>query len=472
MLLGFPWWLPLLGITGAVWTAIGLPWLAREQTDRGLLLQALTMAVFAIAPPVIIATGPHPDLFHPTVDDALFGPVPVWTERFGLLALFVLVAVAVLVRTRRARAGTALLVAIGGFAAMQALTFAGTPRAALIALLPLLPAVVLYVSAADWPTTLAGLRWALRVTVWPSLALAVNGPAWSRFGGADDTTSGVGQLAGLAGHPNALGPAAAALLLLELVRPRRRWWWPAGVAIAGMTLGLTQSRTATVGCALGLLWILAAQRGLARWFAAAGSVGLLIVAGYSPPTLGTLNGRTQVWQYAWAEFQAHPVLGYGAGFLGPDYRASVLPARLGWAGQAHNQVLQTMAASGIVGTTALFAYLAILAAGAVRAARFTGGASVGLLGLLAAQCVTESPLRPGLNTGLLVHIALLAAVFVGLRARAADSDPGGDRANTQRAVPAHPRCDAVQERTSTRPAEAVDPVAAARADSAGDRRST
>jgi O-antigen ligase len=416
MAFGFPWWLPPLGCAAAVWAALGLPWLAREHADRGRLLQALTLAVFAIAPPIIIATGPHPDLFHPTVDDALFGVIPVWTERLGLLALIVAAAVAAAIRTGRVRSGRSLLVAVAGFAAAQAVTFAGTPRAALFVLLPMLPAIVLYASTVDWPATVTGLRWALRVTVWLSLPLAVGGPAWGRFGGQDATVTGVGQLAGLAGHPNALGPAAAALLLLELVRPHRRWW-PGYAAVAAVTLELTQSRTAIVGCALGLLWILASRRGLTRWLAAAGSVALLMLVAYTPPTLGTLNGRTQVWQYAWVEFQAHPIGGYGAGFLGPDYRARILPARLGWAGQAHNQLLQTLATSGIIGTLALLAYLAVLAVAAVRAARFTGGASVGLLGLLAAQCVTESPLRPGLNTGLLVHVALLATVFVGLRRR-------------------------------------------------------
>lgn len=461
------WWLLLVLPTVAVWAAVLLPKAGVEHRTRGRWLQVGALAVLAAAPPLIVVTGPHPDLFNPSADNAVFGVVPVWTQRLALAVLVVLGAVAVLVRTGRPRAGRSLLVALGGFSAAQAVTFAGSPRTALLALLPLLPAVVLYTSGADWPGTVTGLRWALRATVWPSLALAFGGPGWAQFDTLGRSFAGVGQLAGVAGHPNALGPVAAGLLLLELARPRGRWW-PAYAAVATATLGLTQSRTAVAGALLGLLWMLAARRGLGRVVGVVGSAAVLAYAAYSPPTLGTLNGRADVWRVAWAEFTAHPLAGYGAGFLGPDYRAAHLPARLQWAGQAHDQLLQTLAASGLLGGGALAAYAVVLAVASVRAARWTGGVSVGLLGLLAAQCLTESPLRAALNAGLLVHVALLATVFVGLRARLLCDDD--DERGATGATGA--RVGAVDARPPTATAAAVDRPRAASTPGAGRGRTT
>lgn len=412
------WWPLLVLATVAVWAAVLLPKAAAEHVARGRWLQAGVLTVLAIAPPLIVVTGPHPDLFNPSAADTAFGVVPVWIQRIALAVLVVLGAVAILVRTGRPHSGRSLLVALGVFSVAQAVTFTGSPRAALLALLPLLPAAVLYTSGADWPATVTGLRWALRATVWPSLALVFGGPVWTQLTYAGRSFAGIGQLAGLTSHPNALGPVAAGLLLLEVARPRSRWWW-AYAAVAVVTLGLTQSRTAVAGAALGLLWMLAAGRGLGKTAGVGGSIAVLLEAAYSPPTLGTLNGRTDVWRISWAEFQAHPLVGYGAGFLGRDYRAAKMPVRLQWAGQAHDQLLQTLAASGLLGTAALIVYLAVLAVAAVRAARWTGGASVALLGPLATQCLTEAPLRPALNADLLVHVALLATVFVGLRDRSA-----------------------------------------------------
>lgn len=408
------WWLPLLLAAAAIWAAILLPRLVAEHHARGQFVQTLTLAVLAVAPVVVVATGPHLGPLDPP-EAGVFGPVTVWAGRLGVAALLLLAAVAVLAPAARAHVGRPLVLALAGLASSQVVTFAGSATGATYALLPVAPAVVSYASAAGWPATVRGLRWALRVVVAPSLMLAFTGPAWATLTDPGRSFAGFGRLAGLTAHPNVLGPAAAALVLLELARPRGRGWI-AWTAAAATVLALTQSRTALLGAGVGVLWMLASSGGVRRWVAAAGSVAAVVGLAYSPPDLGTLTGRTEIWRIAWGEFTAHPLLGYGAGFLGPEYRAA-LPVRLQWAGQAHNQLFHTLGASGLLGAVALLTYLAIMTSAALRAAKWTGGASAGLLGLLLVRCVTESPLRGGLDVGLLVHAALLAATFAGLRAR-------------------------------------------------------
>lgn len=415
------WWAPLVLLAVGVWAAILVPRLAAEHVTHGRAAQAVTLAILGVAPPVLVATGPHQDPLNPTAGAAL-ATVPLWGQHLAMLALLALAAVAALVHTGRAHTGSAVLAAIAGFSAATAVTLLGSPAATVLALLPLLPAAVFYFSGADWPTTVRDLRWGLRVTVWPSLGLALRGPLWATV---DDERSliGVARLAGLTGHPNALGGVAAALLLLELTGPRHRRWL-LYTAIAAGTLVLTGSRTAILGCILGLLWMLATRRGIGRWIAGGGTVVVLARLLWSPPTIGELTGRADLWTYAWAEFVKHPVWGYGANFLTLDYRATYLPKRLSWAGQAHDQLLHTLAVSGLVGGVALAVYLTVLAAVAVRTARHTGGATVGLFGLLIAECFTESPLLPVLGPLFFVHMAVLAGLLAGLRAHRSSLDAG------------------------------------------------
>ncbi len=422
------WWLPFVATAVLVWTVIGLPRLAAEHRDRGRLVQAVTLAVVAVTGPLIVVAGPHIDPLSSAAVSTVAGASSTWTQHFAEAALIVLAGLA-LTRTARPHAGGTVLAGAAGFAGATGITFSATPRSAVLALLPLLAVVVFYFSAADWPATLRGLRWALRGTVWASLALGLAGPAWATLGEQSARyLFGIGRVAGVAGHPNALGAAAAGLLLLEIAKPRGGRWLPYA-AVAAVTLILAESRTAALGYALGLLWMLAARRGVSRWLAVIGSVAVAIVLSLAPPDVGNLTGRTVLWHYVWDEFTAHPIFGYGAGFLSPDYKATHLPDRLEWAGQAHNQLLHTLAASGLVGGVALVVYLAVLAAAAVRAARYTGGATAGLLGLLVAECITETPLLPVFGALLLLHLGLLAAVFAGLRVRHAelgeeDSEPG------------------------------------------------
>jgi O-antigen ligase len=76
------------------------------------------------------------------------------------------------------------------------------------------------------------------------------------------------------------------------------------------------------------------------------------------------NGRTQLWHVAWRQFEAHPVLGGGAGSFEQYWngnRQSILTVK-----DAHNVYLETLAELGIPGLALLLAMLAVPLAG-VRA---------------------------------------------------------------------------------------------------------
>ena len=276
-----------------------------------------------------------------------------------------------------------------------------------------------WASGAGWAETLPVLRWALRAVVWPSAVLAVANPGWAYWpAGFGRGLAGIPQLVGATEHPNALGPAAGLLLILELAKPRpRRWLLYAGVA--GVVLVLAQSRTAWFAVAVGVLFAAAASRqGWLRWAAVSGAAVLLLSLRAAPPDVD-FTGRPAVWSYAWQVFKAHPLVGDGPGFIEVAARRGLLPADLGWQPRhAHDQVLQTAAATGVLGLAALLLLMVLLAVAVGRAGRVTGGTSVALLGTLIARGVTEVPLTTGV-TGFLLNLVLFAAVFAGLRTRAA-----------------------------------------------------
>ncbi len=118
------------------------------------------------------------------------------------------------------------------------------------------------------------------------------------------------------------------------------------------------------------------------------------------------NGRTQLWHVAWRQFEAHPVLGGGAGSFEQYWnrnRPSIQTVR-----NAHNVYLETLAELGLVGLVLLVAALAV---------PFTG---------VRARGQPLVPVALGAYTALLFHFAYdwdwelpavtLAGLFCGLAA--------------------------------------------------------
>jgi len=248
---------------------------------------------------------------------------------------------------------------------------------------------------------------------------------------------GVPRFGGLAAHPVAMGMIAQTFLMCLWVHPFRRRW----LTIAGWILGLgvlffAQSKTSWIAFVLCSIVLLAVRHGGSAWLrigdpresefgivacvavmaVAATLVGLFLFADIGSNAsnfldtdegaqLMTLTGRDQIWTVAWQEWHLSPVFGYGPGLWDDAFRASI---QMPNATNGHNQFMDTLARSGLVGATALVLYAIVLLVLSVRYAKATGGLSLALFLALALRSVSEVPLLLfGYGTDQFAHLLLL-----------------------------------------------------------------
>lgn len=228
------------------------------------------------------------------------------------------------------------------------------------------------------------------------------------------------RLRGVTHHPNALAPLMVTYLLLEHLQPSRaavRW---VGCTLATALLVLAQSKTGLVGAGVvfAVQWLRPPQHRRPRHVVGlavlAGLAGAAVVVLDSPTQalvdpealegLRTLTGRTQLWAFALDAWRSEPILG-----AGPEvFRRYAESTGFTWAGQGHNQFIQSLAEGGLVGLLGLLAYVGAICAAAVRVARISRWGSISVVALLIVRCATETPLRQ-LSFEHLLVIALLLA---------------------------------------------------------------
>jgi exopolysaccharide production protein ExoQ len=249
---------------------------------------------------------------------------------------------------------------------------------------------------------------------------------------------------GLASHANNIGPLAVFFMLLVSWLPyRSRYLLFASVAVAALTLLLAQSKTTYIGIVIvgGVFiirwWMMAVVR---QRFGALGSmltlalgVGLLfllliiLIAGlYDQPfdrLLAKLHksstlftGREVIWSITIAEWSHNPFFGYGPGLWGDEFSAK--HGYLGIASNAHNQILDTLGASGYFGVAALLLYFIVLVRYALLLAKKTGWISVALVVFVGVRCISEVPLK---TINVTTSDFFMHAVLVGLFMRAMNS---------------------------------------------------
>jgi O-antigen ligase len=306
-----------------------------------------------------------------------------------------------------------------------------------------------YIAPRIPPTTLVrDARRILRVYIWGSLVAVLVAHSWATFRVQNFQTSyserdyfGFGQLLGLTPHPNALGPVAAVALLFELARFDRGKWWRCNAAAATAVLLLSQSRTAWGAALVGLVFLrprkgsaLSSGRVVTASFAVA-IAGILLMFPSNmqavsnvaaEQNVSTLGGRELVWTYTLHEFQQSTLIGYGPTLFSPQYRGGALP---NWAGQAHNQLLQSMGETGVLGLAAVLVMVVCLVAGGRRARHETSGLSIALVVMLLVRAVSETPLR---NRGvdselLLVVLTVLMTAMVDVRPAEDEQTPDRER---------------------------------------------
>jgi O-antigen ligase len=233
------------------------------------------------------------------------------------------------------------------------------------------------------------------------------------------------RLQGLSSHPNSLGNLSLVLLILLRFINKRGFWVVFLTFTALAAIILSQSKTIWITLLVWMLveWVVkrfsSHPQRTTRWLA-----GLIVILGLgltfvvlfyrdwlpiSAVTPFSLTGRVDVWQVTLETWLEHPLFGYGPNlwslFFRQDYGFL-------WAGQAHNQFLQTLGESGLIGLASLLFYLfAIIRTGSMGLAP-TRFATFGILIALLVRSFVESPFRAySLDEGFLIQAVFVLILF-------------------------------------------------------------
>lgn len=420
----FGWFLLLGGGTATViWTLILGPVLIRSASRNGHVLSLAALYVAGLASPLAF-------LVDPTEESARFGLV----EQAALVLALGVGAAAVLGGLSRGGRPHAVGVTLVGYLLVVSVSgvLNGAVSLALVAM-PLLAAAV--VQARLEPERLVThLRYITRVTTLGSLALAVWAYSLVSFTENGRQLLGFDQLSGATPHPNVLGPFAAFALAVELA-PGRRRRSAIGIAAALTVCLLAQSRAGWVCAVLVLLLWLVSSRSRRVALSLLGYGGLLAGLGWLVSRAFTgqplipvdldelLTGRLEVWRISLEPFWQSPLIGDGPQVFDEDFRAT--HGAIGTViGQAHNQILETLAEAGLLGLLAFLTLCVAWLAAARRTWRAGSWLPAAAVLLLTLDSLVESPLREALllPTFIVLSTAAILRSHVGAARR---SSAGG-----------------------------------------------
>lgn len=395
-------WLKVLLVpTAVVWALILGPVLLRSAQRNGEVLSLIGLYLAGLVTPLGILIDPSAATVSADVVET-----SVWVDRVNQLAIVLSLAVgfAALVGLlgRRGRP-QAIAVTLVGY--LLVVAFSGLLNGPFEVRFIALPMLALAVAAASLERRhlTTHLRYITRATTISSLWLLATSYEQVVFTENGRQLLGFDQLSGATTHPNVLGPLAAFALAIELA-PGVRRRSALGITAAVTVCALAQSRAGWI-CALVVLlvWLTSSRRrraplGVLSYVGGLTAIVWLAVRSYIAGPLfpisfdDVLTGREQVWQLALLPFHESPIIGGGPDVFGEEFRAT--HGQFGAVvGQAHNQVLETMAEAGLLGLAA-FLVLALVWLSAARH-QWRDGAWLPLAALLmlAVDGLVESPLR-------------------------------------------------------------------------------
>lgn len=244
---------------------------------------------------------------------------------------------------------------------------------------------------------------------------------------------GIGsRLLGLTGGGTALGGIAALALLL--IANSSLKWRLFHLGPIGLVLIWSQSKAAWIAAFLGVvvLMLQRSDRGARRLllylsftcvvtipiFVSNGVDGLAdwsVERSGNRQDLGGLNSRTGLWSSTLDVWQKYKVFGYGPEIWSEAFRSSFL-GRYDFAGNAHNQWIQALGQTGLVGLTCLIFYVTILAKVAYRARTHDGGLGLALLAALLVRTLTEVPMSSiSIDASFFIHVFTIAYLMVSMQ---------------------------------------------------------
>jgi exopolysaccharide production protein ExoQ len=432
------------GVAALIWAAVAYVALSHRESVIGSTLGARSLIwVVGLAPAIAALLEPRAVLSGNTLVDApplsgiaLFGSQAL--TLIGLTLSVLIIASQGWPNTKRAhRQGRSLITAVLAIYASVAVSAAVGGHGGFDRQLFVLPIAVVALYVAPRPSMqelVTQLRLIFRIYIYGSLVALIIAPSWASVASSSlsrDYFGIGGQLSGLTPHPNALGAIAATALMFELVPNARKRTWPMHAAATITALLLAQSRTGLAAAVFGLLFLRSTYRSLRpmRWITAGALVAATVELVLSPriasltvdaltsnTDLQTINGRTKVWAYAYNQFLANPLVGFGPNLFdanGPNAAVGAFPL---WAGQAHNQIFQTLGETGILGMVALVAFIVTLIATAAKQSRSLAGLSSALVAIMLARFISEAPLASigGYDSSFALLFVLIAVVITPL----------------------------------------------------------
>lgn len=229
--------------------------------------------------------------------------------------------------------------------------------------------------------------------------------------------------------------------LIRWTTPRDRLWHPAlyigALAVLSGALVMTGTRGAALGCAAGLLVLLATSRGpqgrvdVLVLGAAVGALGVLafsdkilgfVARGESAQKLASLNSRTELWALAMDAYAESPVFGRGLGAS-----RGLFLEDMGLGG-GHNAFINALVDNGAVGAAIFAAVLltlgfVLLMLARHRRLRADAGMLLGILAFFLADSITTEGLAAPANVSG-IWLLLLVAWAETLRRQGGDPVPG------------------------------------------------
>ncbi len=265
------------------------------------------------------------------------------------------------------------------------------------------------------------------------------------------------RYSGLAASPNAMGPLCVLLALALRALPfQRRLWQRYAIAVVLLSLFLTQSKSSWLaGLFCWTVLLALEQRGRLRdaladprrrpWVQLTLLVGVAIIVGIAlilatgllqsridrflatraGADILTLTGRNEIWAIAMNTFHKSVWFGYGPTIWDPYFRMMIgVPAAF----HAHNQFINILAASGLVGGIGFVAYFAALVRRLWSRLLAYNGFALGLFLLILTRSISEVPfgLERLSNESLmqLMLLMLLAGAPAARRGAAINSEQG------------------------------------------------
>jgi len=125
--------------------------------------------------------------------------------------------------------------------------------------------------------------------------------------------------------------------------------------------------------------------------------------------LASFTGRDVIWEFALSEWANNPIFGYGPQFLNFDQRIAVgMPN----ATHAHNQFIDTLARSGLIGLVPLITYLMIIVFVMKKMPKTTMPLAIAIFFVLVFNSISEVPYSLfGYGVELLFQLVLFAIIL-------------------------------------------------------------